>query len=453
MVQRYPRLEWQDSPLVWPLAIYPIDFAIDTEFNWLDLDSSFRDIPAFRPKFLCIDNTESNQALRVFFDNLDYPIVPFQRITLPIPQKCRQARLVNAGTTLLTCSAIFSVEDISAGDTINFGLATNSGDFGVTWPIDVRTGPYNPLATDNHRVQYWFIAGPTVSVLQDQGLIPNGWTIQLWNDETSTANVTVTAAGGELIDGAASLILTPGRKVWLIWDGAEYRSAVVEPGNPEIQVFTAGGTWTPSDITRELDYIEVEIIGAGGGAGGSGATAAAQWAIGGAGGGGGYAFRKIAAALLNLAGETVTIGAGGTGGAAGANNGTAGGTSSFGALCSATGGALGLGQAAGALVGVVNGGVGGTGVGGDINIQGQPGKREPNQPAATGNTRSGDGGDSLMGFGGPGAGAGGAGPFNGNPGQNYGGGGSGGVSRAAAGPASAGGNGAPGIIIVREYYQ
>lgn len=102
--------------------------------------------------------------------------------------------------------------------------------------------------------------------------------------------------------------------------------------------FSASGTWTKQ---AGLKFILVEIWGGGGG----GATA-----VNGAGGaGGGFSQKKIAASALGAT-ETVTIGAGGTSGGAG-------GTTSFGAHCSATGGGG-------------SGGSVGAGSGGDLNLNG-----------------------------------------------------------------------------------
>lgn len=188
----------------------------------------------------------------------------------------------------------------------------------------------------------------------------------------------------------------------------------------------------------------------------------------------------------------VTVVGGGGGGAAVANGddaGDSGGTSSFGAHCSATGGSGGLGGYqlnSGAL-----GGVGGMGSGGNINIGGGAGingssvaKASPNVGGA-----GGAGGNSIFGGGGRGMnasnssytapegkapGAGGGGGWAGSSSSDSrgcGGGGAGGaaikfitsglgstetVTVGAGGGGGytipqAGGNGAPGIVIVESY--
>lgn len=139
-------------------------------------------------------------------------------------------------------------------------------------------------------------------------------------------------------------------------------------GYQSVQVFTSSGTWTkPAGINKVLVY----VVGGGGSSGGVGPTGASTQASSGAGGGGGCAIETIDVSAI--ASETVTIGAGGAAPSAGVNNGNAGGTSSFGAHCSATGGGAGTGGAATAGGGLYSGGDGGSGSGGDININGGAG--------------------------------------------------------------------------------
>ncbi len=100
------------------------------------------------------------------------------------------------------------------------------------------------------------------------------------------------------------------------------------------QLFTAGGSWTaPAGVTR----VQAIVIGAGGGGGGPNTTGCGN--DGGPGGIGGVAVGNVT--VTPGTSYTITIGAGGTGGGTNAN-GTSGGTSSFGALMSATGGSGGL---------------------------------------------------------------------------------------------------------------
>lgn len=117
------------------------------------------------------------------------------------------------------------------------------------------------------------------------------------------------------------------------------------------QVFTATGNYTKA--TNNPSFVIVEVQG--GGSGGRGISSSI-FADGGT--SGGYSKKLILASSLS-ASETVTIGAGGAGSAPLANAGV-GGTSSFGAHCSATGGSA-------PASGVATAGLGS---GGDINVRG-----------------------------------------------------------------------------------
>lgn len=128
---------------------------------------------------------------------------------------------------------------------------------------------------------------------------------------------------------------------------------------PRCDIITATGTWTaPEGVTEIL----AEIWGGGGGGGAAITNSGSS-----GGGGGGYARKRIT--VTPGGAYAVTIGAGGAGSAASATPGGAGGTSSFGAHASATGGGGGISYA-----GVSTpGGAAGSGVGGDVNISGEPG--------------------------------------------------------------------------------
>ena len=122
--------------------------------------------------------------------------------------------------------------------------------------------------------------------------------------------------------------------------------------------------------TNNPSFIEVEVVGGGGGGGGGGGVSGSDISsLGGA--GGGYSRKTIRNNEL-AASETITIGAGGLGGSAGGGNGTAGGTSSFGSHCSATGGAGGVGHSAAPKINTPVA-IGGIGTGGNLNIRGGSG--------------------------------------------------------------------------------
>lgn len=198
---------------------------------------------------------------------------------------------------------------------------------------------------------------------------------------------------------------------------------------PVIRYYTATGasTWTKS---ANLKGVLVEVqAGGGNGSGLTGSTIG-----GGGGGGGGYSRKYIPAASLGST-ETVTVG-----GVAGA--------SSFGAHCSATGGAS-------AATNSGQGGAGGSGAGGDLNIAGGAGGNGSwgsfTYETTTHYAYSGAGGGSYLGVGGTANGTTTSGSSHGRPAVGWGAGGSGGVRAGAATTGGAGGGG-QGIVIVTEFY-
>jgi hypothetical protein len=201
-------------------------------------------------------------------------------------------------------------------------------------------------------------------------------------------------------------------------DGTMTWTTLAGGGFSNMQVFTSPGTWTnPGTVEK----VKVTVVG-GGGAGGlaSGATS-----YSGGGGGGGAAIEVIPFP----SGTNVSVTVGG-----------AGGTSSFGAYTSATGGS------APPTPSYSPGGAGGSGSGGQLNIKGGGGE-------ASASALGGSGGNSIFG----GAAAGNSRPGNstivsGLTGGAYGGGGGGAVRGPGAPFAgnSPGGAGAAGVVVV-EY--
>lgn len=217
--------------------------------------------------------------------------------------------------------------------------------------------------------------------------------------------------------------------------------ATLDFGLASVQTFTESGTWTrPSGITKVI----VEVIGGGGGGGGSDNTGSGQGGFAGGGGGGGFAKKLVD--VSSIASSTITIGAKGTGGAAGGlNDGTNGGDSSWADGTNTVTGAGGKGgkTAQVAVTARGGGGAGGLGSGGDVNGAGDPG-----------GFGFGTGGVGFGGVGGGSAlGGGAASAENNNDGNDATtpGAGGGGAAEIGAAAGQAGGDGAAGIVIVWEF--
>jgi hypothetical protein len=272
--------------------------------------------------------------------------------------------------------------------------------------------------------------------------------------------------------------------------------------SPNVQTFTASGTWTKLPGAR---YVEIRAIGIGG-AGGSGRRGAPGTIRcgGGAGGGGAVASVSVPASVLAAA-ETVTIGAIGAGGAAqtaddtNGNAGVAGGDCTFGTLLRAHGGFGGAGGTATTGTGGVathgSGGVGagasastaglagpGAGVGNSLvaaqggaagggitaaNVASNGGTynfRSSTYPYTGGaagvvdGTAPGAGGNTTAGLAMPGTPAGGGASSvttaaqAGGAGGRYGGGGAGGGASTNGNSSGAGGSSGPGIVVATTYF-
>jgi hypothetical protein len=213
---------------------------------------------------------------------------------------------------------------------------------------------------------------------------------------------------------------------------------------PPTQTIILTGT-TVYNTPDGCKAILVELLGAGGGGGGAATAGSANGAAGG-GGSGGYARKLIASPAASY---TVAVGAKGTGGAAGQNDGNAGGNTTWGspATITAYGGVGGKGAAANGTINTIYaGGAGGApSLGGDLNFAGNAGGRSIKLASVT-ILSSGQGGNSAFGGGGQARTTAG----QGNSAAGFGAGGGGAQSSTTT--AYAGGDGSDGVIIVTEYY-
>lgn len=138
-----------------------------------------------------------------------------------------------------------------------------------------------------------------------------------------------------------------------------------------ISYLSGSGTYTTPSKVRA---IYVECVGGGGGGGGVDGQGVGTAAVSRSGGGGAYCAKLITSPAATY---TYAVGAGGSAGAAGDNDGAVGGTTTFtgtGTSLSALGGNQGLGHTGtSGNSGSTPGGNGGTATGGDINLAGNRG--------------------------------------------------------------------------------
>jgi hypothetical protein len=255
----------------------------------------------------------------------------------------------------------------------------------------------------------------------------------------STTNyIQIARAGSDTINAGTNPFLLLRKYDLVRLTATATQGWVVSATQPVInKSFTSNQTYTTPVGVKALF---VECIGGGGGGGGA-AIASSNLSLGSGGGGGGYSSIYIAAPVASY---LITLGAGGAGVSGGTGN--TGGTTSFAAVCSASGGIGGTVMAAGTSLIAIQGASGGAGTAGDVGFQGSAGGGAIRLSSSTG--ISGAGGMAALGFG----------PssqqvvsnFPGQNGGQWGGGGGGGFN--TTGVAVKGGDGGQGIVRLVEYY-
>jgi hypothetical protein len=182
--------------------------------------------------------------------------------------------------------------------------------------------------------------------------------------------LTITHGSNLILPGGGNITTSAGQVYTFVQETATPTWRSVSVSTPPIRhiartIFTASGTWNRAATTQ---YEFVTLRGGGGGGGGALAVASTQGDCGSGGGEG----AEVNIRVTGGATEVVTIGAGGAGGV-GDNNGSTGGTTSFGSLATATGGLGGthtVGTLDDALDTVLRGGDGGGGSGTNAFIKG-----------------------------------------------------------------------------------
>ena len=300
--------------------------------------------------------------------------------------------------------------------------------------LSLQASNYTAALSDNGAL---LVAAAITITLPPATGLTNGYTVTVY---CANASTTLSPNGsnalwipGTALTTSSTVLPNAGDFVTVCWDAGNAIWRVVacsgamggKTGFNNIQVITLSGTFTvPNGIIK----IKVTVVGGGGGVAAC-APSGGTFVSGGGGGAGG-----AAVGIYNTTpgtAYTCTIGAGGAGGTSGGYPGSAGGTTSFGALLSASGGggATWVTSSSGA------GGASGSASGGALNVAGGNGSDGQNSTQLS----AGNGGASLLGGGGR------AGTAVGVAGQAPGSGGGG-----AYGATGNGGAGANGIIIV-EY--
>ena len=265
-------------------------------------------------------------------------------------------------------------------------------------------------STGNNRIQLATTGTVAIVAAGSNTFVANSTDVNISVGGTNVISANSTAAtitGGIVANGsvgtAGQVLVSGGAGANLYWGAGG--------GNYALQAYTSNTTWTKP---ANLKSIKVTVVGGGGGR----SPASAQPGggtpdfTGPGAGGGGYAVKYINEIDIT-APVTVTIGDGGN------TTVTTGGTSSFGAFVSATGGAIGS---------------GGAGTSGNINIPGYPNLGTIGGGGLTAAYRFYPGGGGAQ------------------AGLSYGGGASGVYRPGVPAGAVAGANGASGIVIVEEFY-
>lgn len=218
--------------------------------------------------------------------------------------------------------------------TAGSGISVTNGAGSITIAATGGTGTVTSVATSNG-------PAPINGLTLTGGPITSSGTVTLGggvNVSTITTGVLPVANGGTGLNavGSNGNVLTSNGTAWV--------SQAVSASAANIQTFSAGGTYTKPPGAK---FIYVEMWGAGGGGGGGftpGPLPSNALTQNSGGGGGAYTYKTFAAPEVGGT-VTVTVGAGGAGGLAGAQTppswpvvGQRGGTTNFGTLLYAYGG-------------------------------------------------------------------------------------------------------------------
>ena len=225
----------------------------------------------------------------------------------------------------------------SGGGTTNFLRAdgtwapTGGGGGTLTPRVAVADANYSVVATQDVIVAYTSITAARTVAL-DAASVAAGQQITIIDESgnvSSTNTITVNRAGSDLIEGQTSYVLQrPFTAITFISNGSNGWS--IRRSQLKMQTFNANGSWV---CPPGVQVAWLLMCGAGGG--GSGASNAYP-ALGSNGGAGGQIFNAPIGVVPGTS-YTITLGAGGTGGAYN-TKGNNGGNTTFGSLATAYGG-------------------------------------------------------------------------------------------------------------------
>lgn len=348
----------------------------------------------------------------------------------------------DANSVTITGGSVTGITDLAVADggTGASTAADARDNLEVGSTVETKGTNYTALAADRSKL---LVGSADITLnLTAAATLGDGWYVDVRGEGGA---VTIDPNGVETINGASTLVVADGRSVRVHCNGTTFYTTADFTGLSNVTYLTSGtaATYTVPAGVRALKVICLGGGGGGGGADGQGASAGAN---GGAGCAGHIVEKFIASPASSY---TYTIGAGGSGGAAGNNAGTAGGDTTFtdGASLTLTAGGGGAGAG---MLGTTGSRASGstittTATGGDLNVLG-----EVTSPATIiGGALASvpQGGSSPYGRGGSGF------LFQqaGNDGTGYGSGGSG-ANASQEATNRAGGDGTGGLIIIEEHY-
>lgn len=176
--------------------------------------------------------------------------------------------------------------------------------------LNAQSSGYTLLAGDQGKLVQFTGSSDQTFAFTAAATLGSGWWCYLQNAGTSNAAVTLDPNSSEQIDGLTSYKMYPGEVRIVQCTGTAFNTIIL---NAYFMTFTASGTWTkPPGYTGH--QVDLWAAGAGGGSGRRGAASSLRCG-GGSGGGGAFATRIIPSSVLSAT-ETVTVGSGGTAGAA-----------------------------------------------------------------------------------------------------------------------------------------